>query len=94
MTEEYILGDLRGVPTLSSHQNSNEVSAASPSTTNGALVFLIVDHASRMTVDVVADAPADDGPASRHRDDTLAVKAAVLFSSPQLGPWTGYKGLN
>jgi len=48
---------------------------------NGALAFLIVDHAPRMTVDVAADGPADGGASSRVIDDTFAVKSTALFSS-------------
>jgi len=64
------------------------------STTNGALAFLIMDHDPKMTVDVVVDGPADDGPSPRHRDDTLADKSTLLPLSVRSGPWTAYRGLN
>jgi len=78
------------------HQNSNEVSATSLSTTNGALAFLIIlimDHDPRMIADVV-DGPADGGASSRHRDDTLADKSTFLPLSARSGPWTVYEGLS
>ena len=77
-----------------SHQNSNELSAKSPLTTNGALAFLIMDHDPRMVADVAVNGLVDDGVSSRQRDDTLVVKSTFLPLSTRSGPGprTAYEG--